>query len=165
MNAVAATVRQLTRAANRAVTMTTEAAGAIGGAAVNGVIGGVKGAASGAQQGVRSGSHSTPAAALTLGALGAAGLVEWPVLVAVGGTALVLKQLNNRSKGAQASPAPVKEPTAQARPLKAVKSTATGASEAPKAAGARPRRSPQAAKKTTTRQPGTGTSSRARARH
>ncbi|MEB3020505.1 hypothetical protein [[Mycobacterium] crassicus] len=159
MNAVAGTVRQLTRAANRAVTMTTEAAGAIGGAAVNGVIGGVKGAASGAQHGLSSGSHSTPAAALTLGALGVAGLVEWPILVAVGGTALVIKQLNNRSNGKDATAATsAKKPTTAARPLKAVKSTASGSAT---------RRSPQA-KKTTTRQPRSGTNSggsRARARH
>lgn len=56
----------------------------------------------GVQRGLRTGSHSTPAAALTLGALGVAGLVEWPVLVAVGGTALVLKQLTNRSDDSKA---------------------------------------------------------------
>lgn len=160
MNAVAGTVRQLTRAANRAATMTTEAAGAIGGAAVNGVLGGVKGAASGAQRGLSSGSHSTPAAALTLGALGISGLVEWPVLVAVGGSALAIKQLSGLVKGADApavAPAKAKanEPTAPSRPLKAVK---------PTAASATPRRRPQA-KKTTARQPRSGAAvSRTRAR-
>ena len=47
------------------------------------------------RRGIDSGSHSTPAAALTLGALGVAGLVEWPVLLAVGGGALLLRRLNN----------------------------------------------------------------------
>lgn len=149
MNAVGATVHKLTRAAGRAATMTTEAAGAIGGAAVNGVIGGVKGVAGGVQRGISQGSHSTPAAALTLGALGAAGLVEWPVLVAVGGTALVLKKLNDRPGAAQA---PKKTPAKASPPLAAVKPTAS----------AGPRRSP-AAKKTTARQ-SSGTS-RARTRH
>jgi hypothetical protein len=32
---------------------------------------------------------------LTLGALGVAGLVEWPILLAVGGGALLLRRLNN----------------------------------------------------------------------
>lgn len=153
MNAVAGTVRQLTRAANRAVTMTTEAVGAIGGATVNGVIGGVKGAASGAQRGLSRGSKSTPAAALTLGALGVTGLVEWPLLVAVGGTALVITQLNHRSNGAPPPLAPpAKEPTTPTRPLKAVKPTAVKSTAA--TAGAR--RSPQA-KKTTARPSSSGT--------
>src|ERR1700687_2583542 len=75
---------------------TTAGAGAVGGAAVSGVVGGIQGTATGVRNGVRSGSHSTPAAALTLAALGAAGLVEWPVLVNVGGTALLLRQRNHR---------------------------------------------------------------------
>jgi hypothetical protein len=47
------------------------------------------------QKGIGSGSHSTPAAALTLGALGVAGLIEWPLVLAIGGGALLLRQLNN----------------------------------------------------------------------
>lgn len=163
MNAVAGTVRKVAGAANRAVTMTTEAAGAIGGAAVNGVIGGVKGAAGGVQRGLRTGSHSTPAAALTLGALGVTGLVEWPVLVAVGGTALVLKQLTNRSDD---SKAPVKAPAAPARPLKAAPSAKATkpvkpASSATSATSSR--RSPQP-KKTAARQSRSSASS-TRTRH
>jgi len=166
MNAVAGTVRKVAGAANRAVTMTTEAAGAIGGAAVNGVIGGVKGAAGGVQRGLRTGSHSTPAAALTLGALGVTGLVEWPLLVAVGGTALVLKQLNNRSDD---SKAPAKAPTASVRPLKAappaeatkpVKSVKSVSSATSSTSA---RRSPQP-KKTAARQSRSGASS-TRTRH
>src|ERR1700692_2064946 len=71
---------------------TAAAAGAVGGAAVNGIIGGVQGTAAGIRTGLSSGSHSTPAAVLTLAAVGAAGLVDWPVLLAVGGTALVVGQ-------------------------------------------------------------------------
>jgi hypothetical protein len=47
------------------------------------------------QRGIGKGSHSVPAAALTLGALGATGLIEWPLVLAIGGGALILRQLNN----------------------------------------------------------------------
>jgi hypothetical protein len=87
-------------AAGRAVTKTADAvtatAGAVGGAAVNGVVSGARGVATGVRNGASNGSHSTAVAALTLGAIGAAGLVEWPILVAVGGTALVVHQLANQ---------------------------------------------------------------------
>ncbi len=76
---------------------TTAAAGAVGGAAISGAVGGLRGAAAGVRSGMDSGSRSSAAAALTLGAVGAAGLVEWPVLVAVGGAALVVHQLNQRA--------------------------------------------------------------------
>lgn len=162
MNAVAGTVRKVAGAANRAVTMTTEAAGAIGGAAVNGVIGGVKGAAGGVQRGLRTGSHSTPAAALTLGALGVAGLVEWPVLVAVGGTALVLKQLANRSDD---SKAPAKAPAASVRPLKAAPPAKATKPVKSASSSTSSRRSAQP-KKTAARQSRSGASStRTRTRH
>jgi hypothetical protein len=36
---------------------------------------------------------------LALAAIGAAGLVEWPVLLAIGGTALVVRQLNRHYDG------------------------------------------------------------------
>ncbi|CAJ1497259.1 hypothetical protein [[Mycobacterium] holstebronense] len=162
MNAVAGTVRKVAGAANRAVTMTTEAAGAIGGAAVNGVIGGIKGAAGGVQRGLRTGSHSTPAAALTLGALGVTGLVEWPVLVAVGGTALALKQLTNRSDD---SKAPAKAPAASVRPLKAAPAAKATKPVKSASSSTSSRRSPQP-KKTAARQSRSGASStRTRTRH
>ncbi|MGQ4596891.1 hypothetical protein [Nocardia sp. R6R-6] len=84
--------------------VTTATAGAVGGAAVNGVLGGMQGVATGVKSGLSKGSHSAPAAALTLAAIGAAGLVEWPVLLGVGGTALVVRELSHRS-GKQAAPA------------------------------------------------------------
>lgn len=89
--------RSLTQTASRAAKATTSAAGAVGGAAVNGVIGGVTGAAAGIQRGLGSGSHSTAAAALALGAIGVTGLVEWPVVLAVGAGALALRQMNRGS--------------------------------------------------------------------
>lgn len=142
MSSVGGAARKISRAAERAATMTTEAAGALGGAAVNGVIGGVSGAAAGMQRGLSSGSRSTPAAALTIGALGVAGLVEWPVLVAVGGTALVLRQLNRRADNGA---------TQAVRSVKA----------APAAKSAAPRRNPPA-KKTPARK---ARSNQSRTRH
>ncbi|WP_330231216.1 hypothetical protein OHA40_01225 [Nocardia sp. NBC_00508] len=93
MNISEGAVAVITRTADA----TAAAAGAVGGAAVNGVIGGIQGAATGVKSGLSRGSHSTPAAALTLAAIGAAGLVDWPVLLGVGGTALVVRQLGQRS--------------------------------------------------------------------
>jgi len=90
----------LIQGAARVVTQSAEAtvaaAGAVGGAAVNGVIGGVQGAVTGIKS---SGSHSTPAAALAIAAIGATGLVEWPILLGVGGTAIVVRHLKQRSEG------------------------------------------------------------------
>ena len=91
-------VQSATRLVTRAADTTTAVAGSVGGAAVNGVIGGIKGTATGVREGFGNGSQSTPAAALTLAATGAAGLVEWPILLGVGGTALVVHQLNQRAQ-------------------------------------------------------------------
>lgn len=92
----------------RTVEAGVAAAGAVGGAAVNGVIGGVQGAVGGVQSGLRSGSQSVPAAALTVavvGAAGAAGLLEWPVLLPIGGTVLAVQYVSNRSGGKRNRPA------------------------------------------------------------
>src|SRR5690348_7418488 len=66
------------RVVGRTADATTSAAGAVGGAAINGVVGGVQGTVTGLRSGLSSGSDSTPAAILTLAAIGATGLVEWP---------------------------------------------------------------------------------------
>lgn len=95
MGVVDGAIRGIGRTVSRAATATTAAAGAVGGAAINGVVGGVKGAAEGIQQGMVVGSKSTPAAALVIGAVGAVGLVEWPILLAVGGGALLLRRLSD----------------------------------------------------------------------
>src|ERR1700679_3246478 len=109
MGVVNGAVSNVSRTVSRAASATTAAAGAVGGAAVNGVAGAVTGAAAGVQKGIDSGSHSTPAAALTLGALGVTGLVEWPLVLAIGGGALLLRRLNhsreNGSHGTRATPA------------------------------------------------------------
>src|SRR3954471_13415667 len=113
MNIVQSAVRVVTRTADA----TTAAAGAVGGAAINGVVGGIKGTAAGIRSGSSDGSHSSAAAALTPAAVGTAGLVEWPVLLAVGGTALVVHQLNQQvNRGASDA---TSTPRAAARPAKA----------------------------------------------
>ena len=100
MNVINGAVRAITNTAEA----TTAAAGAIGGAAVNGAIGAVQGTVAGVKTGASSGSQSTPAAALTLAAIGVTGLIDWPVLLGLGGAALVVHQLNQRAEG-QAPPA------------------------------------------------------------
>jgi hypothetical protein len=92
-------VRATLHVANRTVDASVAAAGAVGGAAVNGVIGGVQGVVGGVQRGLRSGSRSIPAAALTVAAVGVAGLVEWPVLLPVGAMVLGVHYLTRRSGG------------------------------------------------------------------
>lgn len=93
MNIIGGATRVVTQTADAA----TAAAGAVGGAAINGVIGGVRGTATGIRDGLGAGSHSTPAALLTLGAIGAAGLVEWPILLTIGGTALLVHQFSHHN--------------------------------------------------------------------
>ncbi|MDF3312755.1 hypothetical protein P3H15_48350 [Rhodococcus sp. T2V] len=94
----------LVSGAARAVTGVGEAAtaalGAIGAATVGGLVGSLKGAAAGAA-GAHRGSHSTPAAVLTMDAVAATGVVQWPIAAAVGGTALVLDQLKSGTSGQQ----------------------------------------------------------------
>jgi hypothetical protein len=140
----------------RTADATTAAAGAVGGAAVSGVIGGVQGTLSGIRSGISSGSHSTPAAAMTLGALGAAGLVEWPVLLTVGGTALVVHHLSRRSNGRQtrASVTPLhagssKSAAQTSGPRKAAPRKSTAQKSATK--GTRPRKASTSRRRTSTR--------------
>jgi hypothetical protein len=83
------------RVSEDAAAAITGAAGALTGAVTGGAVGAVTGTARGASQGLGLGVRSTPAAALALVAVGAVGLVEWPVLLAAGGTLLVLQQLRN----------------------------------------------------------------------
>ena len=85
-------VSEATRVVTGAASVTTSAVGAVGGGVVGGVNGGIRGAVGGMRNGMRAGSKSTPTAVLTLAAMGAAGLVEWPILLGVGGAAVVLRQ-------------------------------------------------------------------------
>lgn len=100
MNISEGVVGVITRTADA----TTAAAGAVSGAAVNGVISGIQGAVSGAKSGLSEGSRSTPAAVLTMAAVGAAGLVDWPVLLGVGGAALLVRRLGQQSGRSRPTP-------------------------------------------------------------
>ncbi|QFS94359.1 hypothetical protein FIV07_26690 [Mycobacterium sp. THAF192] len=136
MNPVKSAFRGVARVADT----TTAAAGAVGGAAINGVVGGIQGAANGARSGLSSGRHSSAAAAVTLGAIGAVGLVEWPLLVAVGGTALVLHQINQRSSGADAArpaTAPRKSTPQKSTPRKSSPRKSTARKSAARSASAK----------------------------
>ena len=98
------TLRIASRTANASIAATGAVGGAtvngvVGGATVNGVVGGVQGMVGGVRSGLSSGTRSTPAAALTLAAIGAAGLVQWPVLLPAGGTVMAMHYLTHRSRG------------------------------------------------------------------
>ncbi|MFD4368530.1 hypothetical protein [Rhodococcus sp. NPDC058521] len=89
------------------------AAGALGGAAVGGLWGAARGTATGVRSGARLGVQSTPAAALTLVVVGAVGIVEWPVVLTVGGAALVVRELVRSNNSAEANEPGGKSSTAQ----------------------------------------------------
>lgn len=74
-------VDEATRVVRGVADATTTVAGAVGGGVIGGVTGGIRGSAEGVRDGIRAGSSSTPTAVLTMAAVGAAGLVEWPVLL------------------------------------------------------------------------------------
>jgi hypothetical protein len=132
------------RAVTKTAQTTTAAAGAVGGAVVNGAIGGLQGTAAGVRTGLSEGSKSIPAAALTLAALGAAGLVEWPLLVTVGGAALLVRQLaqrHDREGADESAPEPPKAATKASQPS-ARKATQPSARKATKPAVRKPAKSP-----------------------
>lgn len=93
MSVIGRTFHTAGRAVSGVAVAAADVVVAIGGAALNGVIGGVKGAADGVQRGLGTSSTAVPAAALAVVAVGAAGLVDWPILLAVGGSALVLQRI------------------------------------------------------------------------
>ena len=120
MNILQGTARVVTGAGEAA----TAVVGAAGGAAVGSFGGSIRGAVEGAVNGARYGRRSTPTALATLGAVGAAGLVEWPIVLAAGGTALVLRAVKPAPpKDAAAKPTAVSspsKPTAVSSPSKPV---------------------------------------------
>jgi uncharacterized protein YdaT len=101
----------LTRRAGKDATVAvTGATAAITGAAYGAATGAVDGAIRGAGQALGSGPRATPAAALAVAAVGAAGLIEWPVLLLASGTALVVRQLRHQPAN------PTETPTAPLPP-------------------------------------------------
>ncbi|MDH6291891.1 hypothetical protein [Rhodococcus opacus] len=133
MNLVSGAARVATGAGAAA----TATLGTVGGAAVGGLVGSMKGAAAGAAEGARRGSHSTPAAVLTMGAVAASGVVQWPIVAAVGGTALVLDQLrpgtSRHEKPGTRDTTPGAEPSTAA-PTGEATSTSTALAPAPETA-------------------------------
>lgn len=72
----------------------------------------VTGAARGVSQALGTGPRSTPAAALAIAAVGAAGLVDWPVLLVGSAGALVLRQLRHPPAPHAETPSPDRTPPA-----------------------------------------------------
>ncbi|WP_395309062.1 hypothetical protein V4U86_27825 [Mycobacterium sp. AMU20-3851] len=145
MNIVSGTVGAIGRTADAAAAT----AGAIGGAAVNGVIGGIKGTGSGIRSGMSQGSRSSAAAALTFAAVGAAGLIEWPVLLTVGGATLLVHEINQRTRDGQTAESDDHAPVRTAAPVK--RTTARSAPKTPAARTARKASTSRAAPKAATR--------------
>jgi len=82
-----------TSAAGAVTAATTSVAGATGGAALGAGLGAVRGAADGLRDGAERGSRSAPAAALTVTALTVTGILDWPLVLAAGGTAILVNRL------------------------------------------------------------------------
>jgi hypothetical protein len=127
------------RATEDVATATTATAGAAAGATIGAAVGAVGGALRGAGTGIAAGARSQPAAVVGLAAVGAAGLVEWPLVVAVGGTALALRQLRRaevpmlrRSRNQQSVPRPLPD-----RPMAGVDRASARAARAPDAHASR----------------------------
>ena len=72
-----------------------------------------------------------------MGALGVAGLVEWPVLLAVGGGALLLHRMQRKPEGPAAAKANLKPVPTEPASKKAVPQKAASKPAAKKAAGRR----------------------------
>jgi len=108
----------LTRRAGKDATVAvTGASAAITGAAYGAATGAVDGAIRGAGQGLGSGPRATPAAALAVAAVGAAGLIEWPVLLLASGTALVVRQLRHKPANPTENPTAALPPAQPGTPI------------------------------------------------
>lgn len=135
------------RGGAKVVNASTTAAGAVSGAVISGVVGGLRGTVDGMRSGVSNGSRSTPAAALTLAALGAAGLVEWPVVLVAGGAALAVRRFTRPDEqthldgGLRSMPTPS---TTSASRTRATRSTTTDSERT----APQPAKSPRAVKST-----------------
>lgn len=111
------------RASQDSAAAVTGAAGAVTGAVTGAAIGGLSGIIRGGTQGLGIGARSTPAAVLALTAVGAAGLVDWPILVAVGGAAIIMRQVRTNSPASSNDrPAANRSATPRVTPAKKVTS-------------------------------------------
>lgn len=114
MDVVGGARRSVIRTADAA----TSTAGAVGGAVVNGALGAIEGAVTGVAKGVKRGGNSSVAAALTIVTIGAIGLMEWPMVAAIGGGALLIHKLGHRGDqpGANDAPQPATRKPAPHKP-------------------------------------------------
>lgn len=121
MDVVSSARRSVIRTADAA----TSTAGAVSGAVVNGALGAIEGAVTGVAKGVKRGSNSSVAAALTIVTIGAAGLVEWPIVAGIGGAALLIHKLGHRGDqpGAKDAPQPAPRKAAPRKPAKSAPRT------------------------------------------
>lgn len=93
---------------------TTALAGAVGGAAIGGTIGALRGTAEGVVHGAESGRRSTPALVLTAAALGITGVLDWPLLLAAGGTAYAVDRFTRNPPTEKVPSSPAARPTRSA---------------------------------------------------
>jgi uncharacterized protein YdaT len=101
------------RAGKDATVAVTGAMAAVTGAATGAVDGAIRGAG----QALGSGPRATPAAALAVAAVGAAGLIEWPVLLLASGTALVVRQLRHKPANPTENPTAALPPAQPGTPI------------------------------------------------
>jgi len=136
----------LTRRAGKDATVAvTGAMAAVTGAATGAVDGAIRGAG----QALGSGPRATPAAAVAVAAVGAAGLIEWPVLLLASGTALVVRQLRHKPANPTAAALPPAQPGTPIPPAPnrvvadtpARKATAPAKASAPRTSTAPPKTS------------------------
>jgi len=113
----------ITRRAGRdAAAAITGAAAAVTAGAYGAAGGAVTGATRGVSQALGTGPRFPPAAALTVAAVGAAGIVDWPVLLLGSAGALVLHhyathQLRNPPATRVEVPSPTRSPAQNVRPF------------------------------------------------
>jgi hypothetical protein len=132
-----ALVERTVRVAEDVATASTATAGAVAGAAAGAaagaVVGAVRGAVRGAGSGLTTGARSEAAAAVGLAAVGAAGVVEWPIVLTVGGGALILRQLRRTQVPLRRRPAAV--PADESRPVSTAGPSRRRGAAPPAAAG------------------------------
>ncbi len=123
--------RTTLNAAGAVVGAVTGSAAATGGAVIGAGTGAIRGAATGAVAGADSGSRSTPAVILTVAALGAVGIVDWPLALAAGGTALLVNRLTHDPPAGPELRSPTRT-TAAKRGVAPAKRTASASGRKPR---------------------------------
>ncbi len=121
-----------TSAAGAVTAATTSVAGATG-AALGAGLGAVRGAADGLRDGAERGSRSAPAAALTVTALTVTGILDWPLVLAAGGTAILVNRLTQHPAAPPPHPPATRPRARAARKTRTPRSPAAAARRPPAA--------------------------------